>query len=478
LVLALVLVAANAFAAADPFKDVPTNHWAYASIQKAVEAKVIQGYEGLFHGKRNVTRYQLAEVVGKMLDKCAAAPAGGGADGGQVKQLENLVTEFADELALLNVKVGKLEEVCAKGPKAAAADVTPGVGGTVFTDRGNLHIGGIIKARYESRDQDETGAGLGDDDGKGYWVPESRLYLDHALTSDIKARVSYELSTAGGLEGYTGWMGAGMYPAGTMGTTAPGLLDAKLTFKMPNSESYIEFGQFQPEIGYYGGKLSNELEFIHYPLYLSVIGPSAAGVAVGNGIWWNDGFTFNFQNKEKTGKFAIGMFNGGNAGNVIDTDDDKAFYIGARFFPKAKKFSGGLWYWSETMSDFIGVGVDQEFSAMGIWFKYAKPEKFDINIEYVMPEWDFGTAGEIDEFADWLFAIRFPMQKNKTDIGIRYENMDTSDDTTWTRMTLGFRWMMDKNCHLGFDYESDSIDLTATTDTSPSRFILQAMYFF
>jgi len=465
LVLALVLAAANVYAAAEPFKDVPANHWAYTSIQKAVEAKVIQGYEGLFHGKRNVTRYQLAEVVGKMLDKCAGAPAG---DSGQVKQLENLVTEFADELALLNVKVGKLEEVCsAKGAKAPV-EAAPGVGGTVFTDRGNLHIGGIIKARYESRDLDDT---TSYDDGKGYWVPETRLFLDHALTSDIKARVSWEMGE-GGLEGYTGIPPVGGGAAGT--GVAAGLLDAKLTFKMPKSESYIDFGQFQPEIGYYGGKLSNELEFVHWPLYMSVIGPSTGGLGtLGTGIWWNDGFQFNFQNKGKTGKFGFGMFNGGvSPHNEIDTDDDKAMFVVGKFYPKSKKFSGGLWYWSEE------IGTVQDFSALGLWFKYAKPEKFDVNLEYVIPSWDYGVAGENDDVSDMLLAVRFPLQKEKTDIGIRYESLDYATDLTWTRMTIGFRWLMDKNCHMALEYESDSIDTSPTTDVSPSRIVLQAMYFF
>lgn len=462
LVIALVLCAANIVAAAEPFKDVPANHWAYQSIQKAVEAKVIQGYEGLFHGKRNVTRYQLAEVVGKMLDKCGGAPAAGG-DAGQVKQLENLVTEFADELALLNVKVGKLEETCNKGGKAPVAENTGNA--SVYTERGNLHIGGIIKARYESRDQDDT---VSDDDGNGYWNPETRLYLDHALTDDIKARVSWEM--ASGLEGYTGvaaYTGAGM---------GAGLLDAKLTFKMHNSESYIDFGQFQPEIGYLGGKLTNQLEFVDYPLYLNILGPGTAPVApgdtgFGNGIWWQDGFQFNFQNKNKTGKFAIGRFNGGMTPTSLDTDDEKATYIGGKFYPKSGKISGGLWYWAE---DF---GVDNDFTAMGLWFRYAKPEKWNALIEYVTPEWNYGLTA-IDDVTDLLFAFRMPFKKDKNEFGLRYEKLDTSEDTTWTRMTLGLVWKMDKNCHMALEYMGDSIDTSATTDISPSHIVLQAMYFF
>ena len=43
------------------FKDVPTDHWGLAAIDKLVSMGVIDGYEdGTFRGRKTVTRYELA----------------------------------------------------------------------------------------------------------------------------------------------------------------------------------------------------------------------------------------------------------------------------------------------------------------------------------------------------------------------------------------------------------------------------------
>ena len=44
---------------ANPFEDVPKNHWAYDSVEKLASAGVIEGYgDGTFLGNRNITRYE------------------------------------------------------------------------------------------------------------------------------------------------------------------------------------------------------------------------------------------------------------------------------------------------------------------------------------------------------------------------------------------------------------------------------------
>jgi len=105
--LALVFVlgiAASAFAASNPFVDVPTTSWAYGAIQKLVAAGVIDGYgDGTFHGDKAMTRYEAAQMVAKAMAKEDMATAENKA------MIDKLAVEFATELNNLGVRVAKLE---------------------------------------------------------------------------------------------------------------------------------------------------------------------------------------------------------------------------------------------------------------------------------------------------------------------------------------------------------------------------------
>lgn len=51
------------------FTDVPKGFWAYDAVQYVVEAGMLQGYDGKFHGKRLLNRYQMAVIIAKLLAK-------------------------------------------------------------------------------------------------------------------------------------------------------------------------------------------------------------------------------------------------------------------------------------------------------------------------------------------------------------------------------------------------------------------------
>jgi hypothetical protein len=120
--LALVLVLVLAFALpvlANPFVDVPLNHWAYDSVQSLAAKGVIVGYpDGTFGGAKSLTRYEFAEAVAKAL---AFVETQGYAVAGDVEILEKLAIEFADELASLGVTVADLEASLGEHTEAIAA---------------------------------------------------------------------------------------------------------------------------------------------------------------------------------------------------------------------------------------------------------------------------------------------------------------------------------------------------------------------
>ncbi|MBQ9423543.1 MAG: S-layer homology domain-containing protein, partial [Pyramidobacter sp.] len=91
------LAAAPAFAA-NPFSDVPMNHWAYDAVEQMAAKGILEGYpNGTFKGNRAMTRYEIAQMVARMMAK--------GVGGADADQLQKLIDEFAPELEALGVKV-------------------------------------------------------------------------------------------------------------------------------------------------------------------------------------------------------------------------------------------------------------------------------------------------------------------------------------------------------------------------------------
>ena len=99
LALIMLLNCSHISLAANPFSDVPKNHWAYTSVAKLAESGVIQGYpDGTFCGNHTLTRYEMAQLVAKALAK------------GALGEDDQLVQEFAEELNNLGVRVTALEK--------------------------------------------------------------------------------------------------------------------------------------------------------------------------------------------------------------------------------------------------------------------------------------------------------------------------------------------------------------------------------
>ena len=94
---------ATTFAAANPFSDVPAGHWAYNSVTKLAQEGVIEGYgDGTFLGNRNITRYEMAQMIAKAMAKNPS--------GATKAELDRLAAEFREELDNLGVRVSELEK--------------------------------------------------------------------------------------------------------------------------------------------------------------------------------------------------------------------------------------------------------------------------------------------------------------------------------------------------------------------------------
>ena len=127
-----LLATAPAFAQGGPFADVPTDHWAYASVDKLQKKGIVIGYpDGTYGGKRAMTRYEFAVAIARLLDQMntAAAPdlskyatkeelnnyalksdLAGFATKDDVAQLRKLIAEFETELKTLGVDLDAVKK--------------------------------------------------------------------------------------------------------------------------------------------------------------------------------------------------------------------------------------------------------------------------------------------------------------------------------------------------------------------------------
>ena len=122
---AVAALAAGASAyAANPFSDVSTSDWAYQAVSDLSDQGIVEGYpDGTFKGQTNITRYEMAQIVARLMAKEDQYNAE------QRATIDKLAAEYADELDSLGVRVSNLEKKV-----------------------GNISWSGDARMRYQSKD--------------------------------------------------------------------------------------------------------------------------------------------------------------------------------------------------------------------------------------------------------------------------------------------------------------------------------------
>ena len=97
-------VSSTSFAAANPFRDVPIDHWAYDAVYQLAKDGVIEGYgDQTYRGEQEITRYEMAQIIAKAMTKEDISKA-------DKSLVDKLAAEFSDELNNLGVRVTNLEK--------------------------------------------------------------------------------------------------------------------------------------------------------------------------------------------------------------------------------------------------------------------------------------------------------------------------------------------------------------------------------
>lgn len=97
--------AAVTVSAANPFTDVSADDWAYQAVASLSDEGVIDGYpDGTFRGDKHVTRYEIAQIVARLMAKEDTLNAS------QKETLAKLSSQYANELKNLGVRIAELEK--------------------------------------------------------------------------------------------------------------------------------------------------------------------------------------------------------------------------------------------------------------------------------------------------------------------------------------------------------------------------------
>lgn len=136
---AAALVCGAASFAANPFSDVSPDDWAYQAVSDLSDQGIVEGYpDGTFRGERNITRYELAQIIARLMAN------GDQYNAEQRATIDKLASEYADELNNLGVRVSNLEKKV-----------------------GNIYWSGDARMRYQSRNNTYTRSGEASDGWNG-----------------------------------------------------------------------------------------------------------------------------------------------------------------------------------------------------------------------------------------------------------------------------------------------------------------------
>ena len=102
---AAALAAGVSVSAANPFSDVNPSDWAYQAVEDLSAEGIVEGYpDGTFGGQKNITRYEMAQIIARLMAKEDQYNAE------QRATIDKLAAEYADELDSLGVRVSNLEK--------------------------------------------------------------------------------------------------------------------------------------------------------------------------------------------------------------------------------------------------------------------------------------------------------------------------------------------------------------------------------
>ncbi|VBB09547.1 Hypothetical protein LUCI_4842 [Lucifera butyrica] len=265
------------------FNDVPISHWAYSALKKLADAGLIEGYNSQFIGDKPMTRYEMAVLVSRAIDKLDKA------DAVNQQLILKLSQEFSTEIDNLKIHMDKRMDK--------------------IEDKLKTHVEGQIIESAISNTNSEYKLGGSEKYGQVFRVrfiggtPDDKLFMYSEVESFITAgETNYSLG----------------FPQGTNFTLSQGWFSAKDLWGMDS----VRFGRMSGQVIGIGGPMYSDgscdgIEFnkkigqTGWKLWTGVVAPAndenhpnqmttleAAYALSSNlntklGAWWNSASQYN-----------------------------------------------------------------------------------------------------------------------------------------------------------------------------------------
>ena len=358
-ILALAAVAAltagvSAYAA-NPFSDVTADDWAYQAVSDLSAQGVVEGYpDGTFKGERNMTRYELAQIVARLMAKEDQLNAQ------QQATLDKLAGEYADELANLGVRVSNLEKKVGNlywsgdarmryQDKAEAGDAWNGR--IRLNVKGQVNESTYVQGRFLNE--------MNFKDGEESNTSMDQLYVNHNFGKEVAVRLGRQPIAFGNQGGWLinpnkGYDGAqASYNNGKLAlTTGFGQLNA--ADDLANKDLYFaqgayDFGFAKLDANYFATKESNNNKEVYgIGLNVPVQQFNVFGeywnntTAKDNDTAWNAGLSYGKADWKKAGTWDLAV-----AYNDIDKEMNFSGLTGLQTnVISAYKDANNLTYWN------------------------------------------------------------------------------------------------------------------------------------
>ena len=402
-ILALAAVAAltagvSAYAA-NPFSDVTADDWAYQAVSDLSVQGVVEGYpDGTFKGERNMTRYELAQIVARLMateDQLNAE---------QQATLDKLAGEYADELANLGVRVSNLEKKVGNISWAGDAkmmytnNAEKGVKDT-YKGRIRLNVKGqvndstFVKGRIVTNMWFKDAGTNKDKDGN---TEMDRLFVNHSFgdkTSVVLGR--QDLTVFGGLEYDDAFDGA------------------KLAYNDGKFDAYAAFGQlntgdFDATDAAFGG-LGYDFGVAKLnAAYFNFTGDKAKNVSGFDSIWGANlvvpvqDFSVFGEYWDSNADKNDNAYQAGLGYSTLDASKPGTFALNVAYNKVgANAYLGGTTY---DASDFFGaIAADKDLKFWNVFGDVTLQKNVTLHGEYA---WDIKNADGCDDDA-WSVSLNY-----------------------------------------------------------------------
>ena len=454
--LAFAALAATSFAG--PFSDVPRTHWAYSAIQRAVDAGVLEGYDGKFHGEKLINRYQMAVIVKRVLDNVgrAGGASAAGMSSSDVKNLEAMMIEFADELALLNVKVSTLEdsfvelrgEVDRMKMGMGSSSMSHSSGGLANAFTGFVSVGlistddnaaAVAPAPANSAGGSRTRY-AGTADQTFFSIPQASIALDTEVGEGIGLHVQYDYGT----DALNGGASVGLNEAYLFVDEIFGDIGGKIGgFALP-FQSWEINGPFRTLNDTITPSSKNTFLERFRPIGFELTKTKDVDPA---DVKWHLGI-FSGADNQGGGIAAttpVGGLNDNNQqalGGSNTVDDSFGFFLDIESGDDPEKD----WGWRLGFFDMggdnsavpaapavapAGLANSEEIDGwqFGFWWKN---ESFKVQFEYMGADHERGTgAGNTTDITSWYFLVNYQMNEDSS-LSLRYDDWENEINTAVT----------------------------------------------